>query len=254
VCEREGFEFADGTQMIRILRLATATLLIVCINPAFPQEKNACPRPMTVPFVYPAEALRSNIQGRVVAEGRFDECGRILEVQIKKSSGSKILDKAFVDAFKQFVLSEYQRSATKKAGWYEIFTDYSTDSNSAVKKVDWPKSHKKPMYEFDMEPIGYASIIEANNKIKDSYPDAIRPPVVKYLHRFAQVNTPGGVEFWLFIFERQGPPVIAARYRTVFVDELPVVKLSFACEMRADVCVEIKEELMKGLPFAKAKK
>lgn len=254
MCEREGAEFADGTQVIRILCLATATLLIACISPAFPQEKNACPRPVTVPFAYPAEALRSNIEGRVVAEGRFDECGRILEVQIQKSSGSKILDKAAVDAFEQFVLSEYQRSATKKAGWYEIIADYSTDSTPAVKKVDWPKTHKKPMYISDMESIGYASIVEAEQKIKDSYPDAIRPPVVEYLHRFSQVNTPSGLEFWLFIFERQGPPVIAVRYRTGFVDELPVVKLAFACEIQADVCVKIKDELMKGLPFAKAKK
>jgi TonB family protein len=254
VCERKGAEFADGTQMIRILRLASAAFLIACTTPAFPQDKNACPRPVTVPIAYPAEALRSNIIGRVVAEGRFDECGRILEVQIQKSSGSKVLDKAVVDALKQSVLSEYQRSATKKAGWYEISTDFLTDSTPAFKKVDWPKSHKKPMYVSDMEPIGYVSIVEAQQKIKDSYPDAIRPPVVEYLHRFSQVNTPSGVEFWLFIFERQGPPVIAARYRTVFVDELPVVKLAFACEIRADVCVKIKEELMKGLPFAKARK
>jgi TonB family protein len=240
--------------MIRLSPLATAVLLIGFISPAFPQEKNACPRPMTVPFAYPADALRSNIEGKVVAEGRFDECGRILEVQILKSSGSKILDKATVDAFKQSVLSDYQRSTAKKAGWYEMVADYSTGSRPAVKKVDWPKSHKKPIYTSDIEPIGFASVIEAENKIKDSFPDAIRTPVVDYIHRFSQVNAPGGVEFWLFIFERQGPPVIAARYRTVFVDELPVVKLAFACEMRGDACLKIKDELMKGLPFAKARK
>jgi TonB family protein len=240
--------------MIRKSRLAAAVILIACINPAFSQERNACPRPMTVPFEYPVDALRSNIEGKVVAEGRFDECGRILEVQIQKSSGSKILDNATVEAFKKNVLSEYQRSTAKKAGWYEMVADYSTGSSSAVKKVDWPKSHKKPTYISDIEPTGFSSVIEAEMKIKDSYPDAIRPPVVEYIHRFSQVNASSGVEFWLFIFERQGPPVIAARYRTVFVDELPVVKLAYACEMRADACVKIKDELMKGLPFAKAKK
>ena len=51
---------------------------------------------------YPEEAQRTNITGSGVYELRIDKAGRISVVAVVKSSGSAVLDKAAVTAFKKW--------------------------------------------------------------------------------------------------------------------------------------------------------
>jgi len=51
---------------------------------------------------YPEEAQRTNITGNGVYELRIDKAGKISAVAVVKSSGSTVLDKAALTAFKKW--------------------------------------------------------------------------------------------------------------------------------------------------------
>ena len=83
-------------------------------------------------------------------------------------------------------------------------------------------------------------------------PDAYRTPVYQFVHRIVQVDAPSGREFWLFITSR-GITTVAARYRPIIENGQPTVKLAVLCELEPSQCDGVRDILMRGLPFAKAK-
>jgi TonB family protein len=216
-------------------------------------EVQECPKPFRSNAQYPPDAIRNNIKGEVIVAGRFDDCGRITEVLIRKKSGNKLIDNAAIDTLKQTVLSESQRSKAVD-GYYEMVVSFGIDNNIKIKSVrlDWPKSHDNPHYVVDESTIGFDSVASANKAITESNDIIVRPPVYQFVHRIVQFDSPTGREFWLFLYSK-GNATIAARYRPIIENSQPVVKLAILCELEPSQCNGVRDILMRGLPFAKAK-
>ncbi len=227
--------------------------VVVAEELVVPASGSVCPAPREMKPRFPAQALRDNRNGEVLLETRFDDCGRALDVLVKKSSGRKDLDAAATAAIKESIFSEAEREAAIDGKLERKFA-FTVDWNQYYEQVDWPKTHKKPRYIIDEQPVPFESVAVAKSTIKDSEVGAHRPFIIQLRHEFMQVNTPAGSEFWLFLFGKSGEPAVAARYRPVIEAKKPIVKLAVKCELDQKVCSDIQSMLMNGLPFARASK
>ncbi len=237
-----------------LLLVATFTSAsFAAVTPVQPAPAMNCPAPMSAaPPVYPADELRAGRGGKVIMQATFDECGRVLEVFVTQKSGSKALDNAAIAAIKPVVFSEESRQRALDGKLEQIIT-FTADAHARFKKADWPKTHKNPRYVLDDEAVPFATVAIAYSSIQESEPDVFRPPVINFRHRWVQVDTPQGREFWLFLFSKANIPAVAARYRPMMDAEGAIVRLAIQCELEKPQCESIQSMLLKGFAFAKAK-
>jgi len=185
---------------------------------------------------------------------RVDTCGRVVEAEVQKSSGRPDLNEAALVAKRASVLTQ-QESASAVDGWVVQEVSFHMDNNTKLKSrnVDWPKTHRRPIYVADDSLAGLGKAAEVSKDVKESVPDTVRPPVLNVPHRFMQVEGPEGREFWLVISDENGIRIVAARYRPMMEGNVPVVRMAMVCDLKPEQCASINQGLMKGLPFARAK-
>lgn len=219
-------------------------------------DAQVCPAPVNPQIIMPPDAVRANFRGELEVSARFDGCGRVLEAKLSKRSRMQSLNDAVLSSTKSMVLSEDQRSKAVN-GWYtRAISFYGENITKQAKPVplDWPKTHGNPKYVLDEMPMGFDSVKTADAAIFESNPKIVRSPVYEFVHRIVQYETPTGREFWLFVSTITGPTAVAARYRPIFENSQPVVKLAMMCELEPSQCDGLRDILMRGLPFAKANK
>ena len=79
--------------------------------------------------------------------GALDECGRVLDARVAKSSKTKVLDEAALAAARTWVLE--QPTADKLVdGRFETPVDLNLqdDVTPTPSGMGWPSSHKRPRY------------------------------------------------------------------------------------------------------------
>lgn len=69
---------------------------------------------------YPREALMNEEQGTVRIRVLVDTSGKVIDVKVKKSSGSKILDKAATKAYSLCTFKPAMKDGVPQQDWYEI--------------------------------------------------------------------------------------------------------------------------------------
>ena len=142
-----------------------------------------------------------------------------------------------------------------------------------LEKPDWPKSHARPRYLVDDASIPFATISAFQEADTLRATPALEPPygasrqkdgglVVTWFQR----DRVDPATWWLTYTISHPPPpfgrapveatgtVAVARYRLDEVDGVPVVRLALLCERPAEECDALRAFLMKGLPFAKARR
>ncbi|MCZ3313932.1 TonB family protein [Acinetobacter baumannii] len=69
---------------------------------------------------YPREALMNEEQGTVRIRVLVDTSGKVIDAKVKKSSGSKILDKAATKAYSLCTFKPAMKDGVAQQDWYEI--------------------------------------------------------------------------------------------------------------------------------------
>ncbi|MFY1218387.1 energy transducer TonB [Acinetobacter baumannii] len=69
---------------------------------------------------YPREALMNEEQGTVRIRVLVDTSGKVIDAKVKKSSGSKILDKAATKAYSLCTFKPAMKDGAPQQDWYEI--------------------------------------------------------------------------------------------------------------------------------------
>ncbi len=69
---------------------------------------------------YPLEALMNEEQGTVRIRVLVDTSGKVIDAKVKKSSGSKILDKAATKAYSLCTFKPAMKDGVPQQDWYEI--------------------------------------------------------------------------------------------------------------------------------------
>jgi TonB family protein len=213
--------------------------------------------------------MRLNKKGTAVVEARHDQCGRILEVRLAKSSGHAPLNKAALEAVGAYVLSAKAREASID-GWVTVPVRFGGVSTVAAQPLPWPKSHRRPEYRRDDDPIAfatiaafeaaavrdttstrqapYASAVDASgNRVSTTlYPDR-NAPATYWLTYGVQPPLPASAT------APPGPNAVVAiaRYQLTVDDGIPVVSIATLCERPEPDCASFDAFVEKGLPFAK---
>lgn len=231
-----------------------------------------CPAPATILPRYPATLLRANKAGVVLVGARFDDCGRVIETRIDKSSDEELFDAAALEAVSRYVLSGKQR-AKARDGWVQAPVKFGGLRTVVPREIPWPRSHRKPRYQQEELALPFQGIAAFK---------AARPTDTSQVYRepYGIVRTKSGEVFrtvmapdkadpsvlWLEYIIQPAPPAsqveptarnitaAIARYRLVEENGEPVVRLGILCERTADECGKLREFLFQGLPFAKARR
>jgi TonB family protein len=248
--------------------MAMCVLLVLAAGDAFAQETPGavvapqvapanCPRKGMQPPMYPPEAFRDGLSGKVVLSLAVDECGRVLDARVAKGSGSKALDKAAIRAAKDWVLGPTTPEVQAKMvdGRIETPTEFKVEKQSAPwptpGRMGWPSTHKHPRYV--LEPGGEFPSVEAAEKVANAPLERSYPPPYSGLPgNFVATGTKAQPEFWLLPVT-DGRIDLAVRYRPVMEHGEPVVRLLVVCAKPPAMCATDESFLMKGLPFAKAR-
>ena len=210
-----------------------------------------CPPPKRVPPRYPSNLLIRGKGGTVLLDLSIDPCGRVLQATVRKPSGHRALDEAAQAAAMQSVLPPAERARAVN-GRVEQPVSFGVDPVTyAYPRMDWPTTHKRPRYVLEAL-TEFPDVAAANTAITSGMED-LRPPPYAVMGRFVEKGTPGAREFWLFV-HKDHQPNLAARYRPVMENGEPVVRLAVLCGDTPHACAKAQALLLKGLPFAKAKR
>ncbi|KFN48460.1 hypothetical protein N790_06465 [Arenimonas malthae CC-JY-1] len=255
-----------------------AALLAAALALAAPEEvvpavaTDACPEPRTVLPRYPASLARANKAGVVLVGARFDDCGRITETRLDQSSGHELFDAAAREAVARYVLSGKQR-AKARDGWVQAPVKFGGIRTVEVSEIPWPRSHRKPRYQADDQPLPFDSVAafrtarptEGGLVYREPYGIARATSGEVFRTTMAPDKADPGV-FWLEYIIQSAPPAspvepsspniyaAVARYRLVEENGEPVVRLGILCERPEEECQKLRDFLFQGLPFAKARR
>lgn len=229
-----------------------------------------CPAPVREPPRFPASMARIGVAGVAVVLARIDACGRVVESRISTGSGEPDLDAAALTAVAGWVLSAEER-ARIGGTWVKLPVKFETRT-LYPKRVEWPKSHRRPRYLLDPEGIGHATHedfrvarhLDGERPLKSPYArftDRMGTRVLTSFHH----DRDDASTFWLLLQALEEPfvpkvgrftldsrLVAIVRYRLGQDEGGPVVRLGLLCEMEPDACAELEAELLRGLPIARA--
>lgn len=224
------------------------------LAPATHTATGTCPPPMNRPPIYPVAMMRSGKGGTVLVDVATDACGRVVDAQVKRSSGVAMLDEAAITAARLWVLTPEQR-AKQVDGRVEREVSFAMDKtvrSVSYAPLDWPRTHRRPRYE--LEPLeAFATARDASDAMKVDVADTIKPPYPLQSTFFRNRAASPQHEYWMFIY-KAGAPTVAARYRLAGGEDDPLVKLALVCDGTPDACDQARAFLLRGLPFAKAQR
>lgn len=235
-----------------------------------PPASAACPAPSRQAPQYPISMMRSNVSGTVMVKARIDDCGRVVEPEVVGSSGHAALDQAAMDTVLLWVLNQAERDQVGQ-GWVNLPVNFGGVRTLVPKKVDWPRSHRRPVYLPDEQAFGFPSI-EAYFAAGPGRSEPLLQQPYRSVTQKSGVRTSTSIQqdrddpmvYWL-AYSLQIPPaadaprgtspqvrsVAIARYRLVQEEGRPVVRVAILCEETPEACAQLSEFLMQGLPIAK---
>lgn len=222
-------------------------------------DAHACPaRQLRAPR-YPMSQARAGRGGHGVVSVGFDACGRATDARMSRATGHKALDEASLEAARTWTLGKPEPEWELVDGRFEAPVDFfppsEVEAMSSPNQLGWPGAHSNPRYA--LEPVTEATptFADAESLISKAVKqgrigEPLYPPGLPIYERSVFVATGNAAtpEFWF----RNGS--FAARYRPILENGEPLVKVALVCATARDNCSQYEADVLKGLPFAKAKK
>jgi TonB family protein len=209
-----------------------------------------CPERQLSAPKYPMSLAKAGRGGHGAVSVAFDACGRVTDARMAKKTGRPELDEAILDAARTWTLGKPEPDWKLVDGRFEAPVDFlppSAIKTSSPKQLGWPSTHRRPRYELESASDDVPSFAEANSLISKAFVQGRIGAPVYQQGLFVATGSAATPEFWY----QNGS--LAARYRPVLENGEPLVKVAIVCARGQDGCAKHQAELLKGLPFAKAK-
>ena len=235
-------------------------LVLVLAAPVAGAAAPECPPARVVAPELPAAAADRDLHGVSVVGARFDDCGRVTETRLERSSGHPLLDEAARATVASWVLPMETRAKAVGA-WIRQPVRFGRVEVEEPQPIDWPRSHRRPRYVEDSAPFPYASAEDAFVALTQSDAVLLKSAYRPVVHSFFRTRDAGPREYWLVL---HGPRVLpngrlerlaAARYRLETDGGAPVLRIALRCERGPAECERIHRFVFeKGLRFARPRR
>lgn len=214
-------------------------------------DTQACPARQLLPPKYPMAMAKAGRGGHGIVSVAFDACGRVTDARMAKTTGWRELDAASLEIAKAWRLGKPEPDWKLVDGRYEAPVDFLPPSEvktSTPKQLGWPSTHRRPRYELESASGNVPTFAEANSLISKAFAQGRMGSPVYQRGLFVATGSADAPEFW---YEIGG---VAARYRPVMENGEAVVKVALVCAPALNTCAQYQDDVLKGLPFARAKK
>lgn len=209
-----------------------------------------CPAPQLRPPKYPMSVAKAGRGGHGVVSVAFDACGRVTDARMVVKTGWRELDQASIEAARTWTLGKPKPDWTLVDGRYEAPVDFFPPvevKSSSPKELGWPTTHRRPRYELEPSSENVPTFAEVQSLVSQAFLQR-RIGMSGYKEGvFVATGSAAAPEFWY----QAGN--VAARYRPVMESGEPVVKVALVCATAQDGCAQRQADVLKGLPFARAK-
>ncbi len=209
-----------------------------------------CPVRQLHPPKYPMSMAKAGRGGHGTVSVAFDACGRVTDARMARKTGWRELDEASLDVARTWTLGKPQPDWKLVDGRYEAPVDFFSPSQlktSSPKQLGWPSTHRRPRYEMESASEKVPTFAEARSLVFAAFAQGRIGPPVYQRGLFVATGSAAAPEFWY----QNGS--LAARYRPIVENGEPVVRVALVCAPTQADCTQHQPDLLKGLPFARAR-
>lgn len=222
-----------------------------------PQQVEAQPANSSLSYVtgpraqpiYPGFDAIYGIQGTAVLMVLVTPDGQVTSVRVDKSAGDRQLDRAAINAARQWHFIAGRKNGVAVPGYARIPVNFSMEHYSLPN--DWPTNYIHPRYVLDTQPMPYASVDDALLAVSTArVPMSIIPS--RESQTFIILDNKGSVHEWWIFADMDTEYATAIRYVFAGTPAAPEIKVSALCRGGASFCDSRAPWLLRGPVFARA--
>jgi TonB family protein len=200
--------------------------------------------------IYPGFDVIFGIQGEAVLMVLVNPDGQAADIKVEKSAGARELDRAAINAVRQWRFIPGRKSGVAQAGYARIPISFGMEEPSLPNA--WPMSYIHPRYVLDTQPMPYASVDDALLSVTAARGSMEIIPSRKS-QTFIVRDDKGAVHEWWIFMDMDTEYATALRY--TFTDSgmpaAPEIKVSSLCRGGAAFCDNRASWFMRGPAFAR---
>lgn len=198
---------------------------------------------------YPGFDGMYGIQGTVVLLVLVMPSGQVVDIKVEKSAGHRELDRAAIDAARQWHFIPERKNGMAVAGYARIPVIFSTPDWKVP--GDWPANYAHPRYLLDNSAMPYASVDDAFVGVLKAAHGAMADNVNGEIQTFVVRDGSGVIrERWSFT-DMDTENAMALHYVFTGTGKAPVVRVAALCRRGIAICAGKVAWLLKGPTFAR---
>lgn len=199
--------------------------------------------------IYPGFDAIYGIQGTAVLLVLVMPSGQVVDIKVEKSAGYRELDRAAIDAVRQWHFIPGRKNGVAVAGYARIPVNFSVNNWSVPK--NWPANYVHPHSVLDTHTIPYASVDDALLAVATASgaPITVNPP--RKVQSFIIRDDSGMVREWWSFTDMDTEYAMALRYVFSGTPEAPEIRVSALCRAGAEFCGNRTSWLLTGPIFAR---
>jgi protein TonB len=207
--------------------------------------------PSRVQPIYPGFDSVYGIQGTVILMALVMPDGRVTSIRVEKSAGDRQLDRAAINAVRQWRFIAERKNGVAVEGYARIPVNFSVEVPSLPD--NWPANYAHPRSVLDTDPIPYPSVDDALLAVSTAAGEPIAINTSSEAQTYIIRDSKGSVHEWWIFTDMDTAYATALRYVFTYsgTPSTPEVKVSALCRSGVSFCDSRASWLLRGPVFAR---
>jgi len=198
---------------------------------------------------YPGFDVIYGIQGSVVLMTLVMPSGQVVDIKVEKSAGYRELDRAAINAVRQWHFIPGRKNGVAVAGYARIPFNFS--AKNLVVPRDWPANYIHARFVLDTHTTPYPSVDDALLAVSTSLHAPIAVSSNRKIQNFAIRDNQGMVREWWLFTDMDTEYAMALHYVFAGAPEAPEIRVSALCRGGTEFCDSRTSWLLTGPIYAR---